>query len=186
MRYNMAMNSEINRKISNLIHPRWPGPIWVLGDASVLRRPLTGFFCSRRFPARAVFPVLDWARAAREQGESVISGFHSNLERDALEILLAGGAPAVMALARGIPRRFRPDVRRGLESGRLVLASPFPAEVRRQTAETAAVRNRFILRLCAQAVAGWASPDGSLARLLAAASAAETEIPAEKIRILRA
>ena len=178
--YNKVVETEIEGKISSVILPQWPEPIWVLGDSSVLRGSLTGFFCSRRFPARAVLPVLDWARTARERGEVVMSGFHSRLERDALEIILSGGVPAALALARGIPRRFRPDVRRGLERGLLTLASPFPAETRRQTAETAAVRNRLILRLCARTVAGWASPGGSLSRLLSG----DAEVEAGKVRVL--
>ena len=97
-----------------------------------------------------------------------MSGFHSSLERDALEILLSGGSPVVMAVARGLPSRFRPDVRRGLESGALTLASPFPGEVGRQTAETAAVRNDFIFSLSSRVVIGWAAPDGGLSRLLSA------------------
>ena len=161
--------------------PQWPGPIWVLGDSSLLFGELTGFFCSRSYPARAVLPSLDWARDARERGLRVMSGFHSALERDVLEILLDGGAPAVMALARGIPSRSRPDVRRGLEAGVLTLASPFPAEVRRPTAETAAARNRLILSLASESVAGWASPEGGLSRLLSAA-----ESDGKIIRRLRA
>ena len=153
---------------SQIVLPQWPSPLRVLGDSSALRGSLTGFFCSRRFPARAVLPVLDWAREARERGEVVVSGFHSPLERDALEILLSGGSPVVMALARGIPSRFRPDVRRGLESGVLTLASPFPGEVGRQTAETAAVRNDFIFSLSSRVVIGWAAPDGGLSLLLSA------------------
>ena len=153
-------------EISRISIPRWPDSVWALGDSSFLRGELTGFFCSRSFPARAVLPSLDWARRARERGLRVMSGFHSALERDVLEILLSGNTPAVMALARGIPERFRPDVRRGLESGLLTLASPFASEVRRPTAETAMIRNRLILSLCSESVAGWASPEGSLARLL--------------------
>lgn len=162
------MSAPVSHSLSRVTLPQWSSPVWVLGDSSVLRRPLTGFFCSRRFPARAVLPSLDWARAARKRGEVVLSGFHSPLERDALEILLSGGSPVVMAPARGVPRRFRPDVRLGLESGLLTLASPFSPEVRRPTAETAEIRNRFILSLSARVVSGWSSSGGALSRLLSA------------------
>ena len=127
-----------------------------------------GIFLLASFSGAGGIARFGLGAGARERGEVVVSGFHSSLERDALEILLSGGSPVVMAVARGLPSRFRPDVRRGLESGVLTLASPFPGEVGRQTAETAAVRNDFIFSLSTRVVIGWAAPDGGLSRLLSA------------------
>ena len=147
--------------------PPWPAPVATLGNPAIINHPKTAFLCSRNYPAGAVLRIYDWAKEARERGECVISGFHSALERDVLEILLGGEQPIILAAARGLPKRNSLAVRRGLQEGRLLIVSPFPASVTRITVATAGKRNRFMLSVANRIVIGHMSESGVLAKALA-------------------
>ena len=96
----------------------------------------------------------------------MISGFHSALERDVLEILLRGSQPLILAAARGLPKRYPADVKKAVDDGRLLVVSPFPDSVRRITADTARKRNEFMLSVAERIVIGHMSRDGTLAETL--------------------
>jgi len=146
--------------------PGWPEPVDALGDVAIAELPKTAFLCSRAYPAGAVLRIYDWAKAARERGECVISGFHSALERDVLEILLGGEQPVILAAARVLPKRHAPAVRRALRDGRLLMVSALPASAARITSATARRRNQFMLAVAARIVIGYAQPGGGLAQAL--------------------
>jgi len=151
--------------------PGWPGPVAALGNAAIAARPKTAFLCSRAYPAGAVLRSYDWAKAARENGECVISGFHSALERDVLEILLGGEQPIILAAARALPKRHSPGVRRALRDGQLLMVSAFPASASRITAATARRRNQFMLSIAERIVVGYVQPGGALAQVLGGVAA---------------
>ena len=145
---------------------RWSAPVFTLGDGGIAGRFKTAFLCSRDYPAAAVLRIYDWAKEMRENGECVISGFHSALERDVLDILIAGEQPLILAAARGLPKRHSAAMRRALQQERLLIASPFPASVTRITVETARQRNAFMLTVADRIVIGHATKDGGLAQTL--------------------
>jgi len=144
----------------------WPTSVAALGNSAIINRPNTAFLCSRNYPAGAVLRIYDWAKAARKRGECVISGFHSGLERDVLEILLDGEQPIILAAARGLPQRYSPALRAALKRDRLLVISPFPQTTTRITAATAQQRNRFMLTIADRIVIGYLSEEGSLAKAL--------------------
>ena len=109
----------------------------------------------------------------RDGGECVISGFHSALERDVLEILLRGSQPLILAAARGLPKRYPADVKKAIDDGRLLVVSPFPDSVRRITADTSRQRNEFMLTVADRVVIGYMSEGGILATAVAAAAPKE-------------
>ncbi len=146
--------------------PPWTGAVATLGNTEIIARPKTAFLCSRDYPAAAVLRIYDWAKEMRENGECVISGFHSALERDVLDILIAGEQPLILAAARGLPKRHSAAMRCALQQERLLIASPFPASVTRITAETARQRNAFMLTVADRIVIGHATKDGGLAQTL--------------------
>ena len=146
--------------------PPWNGAVATLGNTEIITRPKTAFLCSRDYPAAAVLRIYDWAKEMRENGECVISGFHSVLERDVLDILIAGEQPLILAAARGLPKRHSAAMRRALQQERLLIASPFPTSVTRITAETARQRNAFMLTVADRIVVGYAQKEGALAEAL--------------------
>ena len=98
----------------------------------------------------------------------MISGFHSALEQDVLDILLKGKQPVILAAARGLPKRYSADVRQAIDHGRLLVVSPFPDSVRRITADTSRTRNEFMLAIADRVVIGYMREDGLLARAVSA------------------
>ena len=66
-----------------------------LGNKELLQINTTGFLCSRKVPASVVLKRYDWAITQREKGNCVISGFHSQLEKDVLHYLLKGKQPII-------------------------------------------------------------------------------------------
>ena len=136
------------------------------GDLAILTLPKTAFLCSRQVPAEVVLRCYDWAIRMREEGRCVISGFHSPLEQDVLHYLLKGKQPVIMALARGLKSKWEPRIQKALEEGRLLLISPFGEQVKRASADTAAVRNDLMIRLADEVVVGYADPLGMLSNRL--------------------
>jgi predicted Rossmann fold nucleotide-binding protein DprA/Smf involved in DNA uptake len=144
-----------------------PMTISVVGVLSPLSAPMTAFLCSKATPGATILKAFDQAAAWRDAGRCVISGFHSPLERQCLDILLRGEQPIVMALARGLSAlRLPADQRKALDEGRLTVISPFPQGEKRVTADLARRRNQFVTAMADEVVFAFISPSGSLSLLV--------------------
>jgi len=137
-----------------------------IGNTELLKLPKTAFLCSRKVPASVVLKCYDWAIEQREKGNCVISGFHSQIEKDVLHYLLKGKQPIILALARGLKSTIEPKFIKQLEEGRLLIIAPFDKTVKRVTEQTAQIRNQLMTDLADQIVIGHASPNGKLEALL--------------------
>jgi predicted Rossmann fold nucleotide-binding protein DprA/Smf involved in DNA uptake len=122
--------------------------------------PVLAMFCSEKAPASIILRVHDLAQEWRRGPATIIGGFHSAVERECLEVLLRGPQPVILCLARGLERmRLKPEYEEPLAAGRLLLLSPFAGKVRRITAETALLRNRFVAALADAVLIAHAQPD---------------------------
>jgi hypothetical protein len=139
------------------------------GNTELLKLQKTAFLCSRKIPASAVLKCYDWAIEQREQGNCVISGFHSQLEKDVLHYLLKGRQPIIIALARGLKEKLEPEFKTPMEQGRLLIITPFEKTVKRVTAQTAQIRNKMMVELAESITVGFASEGGQLEKILAMA-----------------
>ena len=139
-----------------------------LGNTELLKLRKTAFLCSRKIPASVVLKCYDWAIEQRNQGNCIVSGFHSKIEKDVFHYLLAGTQPVIMALARGMKEKIEPDLRNAVNAGRLLMITPFAENVKRISADTAGKRNRFMIELADEVVIGFASKGGMLEMLAAA------------------
>lgn len=137
-----------------------------VGNYDLLDCSKTAFLCSRKVAAGIVLKCYDWAIAEREAGNCVISGFHSTIEKDVFHYLLKGSQPIIIALHRGIGPDITTRFASGIESGRLLMISPFERKVSRGDKHTAAIRNLLMINLADQVVVGHASPGGELEKLL--------------------
>ena len=137
-----------------------------LGNEKILNMPKTAFLCSRRVPASAVLKCYDWAIDQREAGRCVISGFHSQMEKDVLYYLLKGTQPIILALARGLKKRIEPELKQPLEQGRLLIITPFDSTVKWVTSENAAIRNKMMIEMTDEIVVGYSSPSGRLKTII--------------------
>jgi hypothetical protein len=82
---------------------------------------------------KAIGPVAllrahDTARQLRDEGITVISGFHSPIEKDCLSILVRGKQPIIVCPGRAIEgMRIRPECRAAFEAGRLLFLPVYRA-----------------------------------------------------------
>jgi len=137
-----------------------------LGNIELLQLPKTAFLCSRKVPASVVLKCYDWAIEQREKGVCVISGFHSQIEKDVLHYLLKGKQPIILALARGLKEKLEPEFEKSVEQGRLLIISPFDSDIKRVTEQTAEVRNKMMIEMADSVTVGYTSRGGNLEKLL--------------------
>jgi predicted Rossmann fold nucleotide-binding protein DprA/Smf involved in DNA uptake len=136
------------------------------GNIGLLDLPKTAFLCSRKVPASAVLKCYDWAISQREAGNCVISGFHSQLEKDVFHYLLKGNQPIIIALARGLKEKIEPELIKPIEQRRVLIISPFDRNVKRVTEQTSEIRNKMMIELADNITIGYASEGGKLETLL--------------------
>ena len=80
------------------------------GNIALLDLPKVAFFASREVSPEQRRSALRWAEQTIRTGDAVISGFHSPLEAEILERLLAARHPVIWAHARTLRRRYQPHV----------------------------------------------------------------------------
>jgi len=115
------------------------------GNLDVLQDGMLAMFCSVRCPGESILKTYDLARSLRDAGVTVISGFHSPMEKECLRILLRGTQPIVICPARSIANmRIKPELKEAFEQGRILFLSPFAEKHRRVTAALAQQRNLFV------------------------------------------
>ena len=135
--------------------------IWSIGNLDILKRPLLGFFCSIKCPGDLILRTYDLARALRDAGVPVSSGFHSPIEKDCLDLLLRGSQPVVICPARSILNmRLDKDLKTVVEKGRVLVLSPFDEKIRRPTTQSSQLRNHFVGALAAAVFVAYAEPGG--------------------------
>lgn len=76
-----------------------------LGNKDIFKLPKTAFLYNQEIPASSVLKCCDWAIEQSEQGNCVISGFHSKIEKDVLHYLLKDTQPIIIVLARGLKQK---------------------------------------------------------------------------------
>jgi predicted Rossmann fold nucleotide-binding protein DprA/Smf involved in DNA uptake len=142
--------------------------IWAIGNLDILQTHLLGFFCSTKCPGSVIVHIYDLARALRDAGILVISGFHAPMERECLDLLLRGRQPVVICPARNIERMRLPIAwRTPIAEGHMLILSPFGAPHRRPTADLAEQRNLFVSALADAVVIAHANPSSKIDRLFA-------------------
>ena len=142
-----------------------PAQLYALGNLVLLALPKTALFCSARCPGNVILTTYDQAAKWRDAGRCVISGFHSPVEKECLQILLRGEQPIIICPARALPQRIPPDWNTPLADGRLLILSCFPESERRVTTELAARRNEFVAALADEVWFAHITPGGQMERL---------------------
>jgi len=113
-----------------------------------------------------VLKSYDRAKEQRVKGVCVICGNHSQIEKDEFGILIKGKQPLILVLARGMKKRWEPDILKAINDNRLLVVSPFAEKEKRITKERAAIRNKLIIEIADQIVVGSVSKGGQLDQLL--------------------
>lgn len=154
-----------------------PAKIWTLGNLELLALPKTALFCSARCPGSVILPTYDQAAKWRDTGRCVISGFHSPVEKECLQILLRGDAPVILCPARGMLERLPAQWAIAVASGRMLILSAFASTATRVTAELAAHRNEFVAALADEVFIAHTTVGGNLEKLARRLRAWEMPLP---------
>jgi len=135
--------------------------ISIIGDPEILKRHWLGLFCSVKCPGDLILLTYDLARALRDAGVPVVSGFHSPIEKDCLDFLLRGNQPVVICPARSIAKmRIDKSLKENIERGRVLILSPFEETLKRPTAHSSQLRNQFVGALASAVFVAYAEPGG--------------------------
>ena len=140
--YPSALKQHLGKDASNAIT--------VIGNLDILRHNSTAFFCSTKCPGDLIVKTYDLAQILRDAGMTVISGFHSPMERECLTILLRGAQPVIICPARSINNmRINKEYKKPLKDGQLLFLSPFDENQQRISAKSSHYRNLFVAAMSA-------------------------------------
>jgi predicted Rossmann fold nucleotide-binding protein DprA/Smf involved in DNA uptake len=136
-----------------------PMALSCIGNPDILQSKTLAVFCSNKCPGNIILKTHDFLRQIRERGITVISGFHSAMERECLNILLKGRQPVIICPARSIEgMRIKPEYRKPLEDGQLLILSPFSGKEKRISSDRAVKRNYFVAALATDVFIPYAAP----------------------------
>lgn len=138
-----------------------------VGETALLAESLLSLIASRECPGHVLLETLERVPEWVQSGRVIVSGFHSPLEQQVLRSVLRRKGRAIKVLARGMSD-YRPtaEEREPLATGRLLVITACPSEVRRTTRDTALARNRLVLALASEIVAPYVAAGSPLAALL--------------------
>jgi len=137
--------------------------IAAMGDVGLLRQRKVALFSSVRCPGSLILKTYDYACSLRDAGATVISGFHSPMEKECLTLLLRGHQPIIICPARSIEgMRLPKPWRQPMGEDRLLVLSSFPVGQNRATAERARARNLLVAALADEVFVSYASPGGKM------------------------
>jgi len=143
------------------LNGRAPASLAALGNPDLLRRRTLALFCSVRCPGDLILQAHDLAQNLLRPDLTVVSGFHTPVERECLTLLLRGTQPVIICPARSIEKiRIRKEYQESLQEGHLLFLSPFPEKKRRITSDTSLARNRFVAALADAILVIHAEPGG--------------------------
>lgn len=115
------------------------------GNKELLKQKKVGFLASRKISSLSILPTLDWAtEISKREDIAVVSGFHSKMERNVLEILLKGQCGIIIVLARGMYRKLPKQYEEAMSQNRLLIISNEKDNVKRVSEQTAHKRNEFV------------------------------------------
>jgi len=134
--------------------------ITAIGNLRILQNKTLAFFCSVKCPGNLILKTYDLAQNLRQASVPVVGGFHSQMERECLRILLLGTQPIIICPARSITRmRLRSEYKKPLNGGRLLVLSPFTEKRHRPTVQMAFYRNQFVAALADEIFVAHAVPN---------------------------
>ena len=143
-----------------------PNTITAIGNLDILRHNSTAFFCSTKCPGDLLIKTYDIAQILRDAGMTVISGFHSPMERESLTILLRGSQPVIICPAKSINNmRINKEYKKPLKDGQLLFLSPFDENQQRISAKRSHYRNLFVAAMSAAVFVVHAEPSSKTEEL---------------------
>lgn len=136
-----------------------PASITAVGNIDILQNKTLSIFSSQKCPGSIILKTYDMMRKLRESNVTIISGFHSPMERECLNILFKGKQPVIICPARSIEgRRLKAEYKKPLNEGKLLFLSPFLEKEKRISSERASIRNLFVAAIADTIFIPYAAP----------------------------
>lgn len=137
-----------------------------IGNTLLLNRRKIGFLAGRKISPLSVLPTLDWASVVASGEDIVIvSGFHSKMEREVLEILLKGRSGIICVLARPIYKVIPAKFRDAYAEDRVLFISQNSTKSTMTSRHLCQKRNEYIASISDELVFSSLTPDSSLSRI---------------------
>jgi predicted Rossmann fold nucleotide-binding protein DprA/Smf involved in DNA uptake len=109
--------------------------LYTSGNQGIFNQPPNiqiALFSGRKCPGSLLLPAMDTAATLRDHKHTVISGFHSPLEQECLQVLLPGDQAVIACPARSIQNMRLPQPwKQSYQNERLLVLSRFPEEKKR-------------------------------------------------------
>jgi len=138
-----------------------------IGNPVILQAHKIGVLSSRKCPAARILEAHERFKQFAAEDRTVVSGFHSPLERECLRLMLRDGGKIIICLARGLgTMRIKKEWRPAVGEGRLLLISQFKPEIRHITKEQTLKRNQLVISLADELYTPYVANGGELSRLL--------------------
>jgi predicted Rossmann fold nucleotide-binding protein DprA/Smf involved in DNA uptake len=141
----------------------------LIGNSQILfsnKNEKWSLFCSNRCPGSIILKSYDIAQFCAKKNITIVSGFHSVVEKEMLQLILEGNANIVICPARSLTHYKIPvPWRKSIQDGRMLLLSPFQEKYRRPTAELTWQRNIFAASISDKVLFLHATPGGKLEKL---------------------
>lgn len=132
---------------------------------ALLDRRKIGFLAGSKITPLSVLPTLDWAsEIATCEDVALVSGFHSQLERQVLDLLLKGKCGIICVLARSLYSEIPPEYKLAFDSERILFITN--EKQKRVTKESAYRRNELVVSLSDELVTPIIYPDSSISTIL--------------------
>ncbi|MFH2103410.1 MAG: DNA-processing protein DprA [Chloroflexota bacterium] len=137
--------------------------IALIGNPALLDISLLAVFGSTSCPARYLLQAHELAHEWRHGKTGIISGFHAPAEKEVLAVLLKGTCPIIVVLGRSLENaRILAAWKEEIESGRMLVISPFKKYQKYVTKEISMKRNDLAARIAGRVMIIHASEGGSL------------------------
>lgn len=136
-----------------------------IGNIELLHEKKMAFLSSPSEDKELNEKIIQWANG-QTADDVIISGFHSNTEKKALDVLLKKSARIILVMAKDLyaqcPRQFADAVK----AGRMLILTPKSISTKIVTKETALLRNQYVLDQSNSTVIGTATKNGMIETLL--------------------
>ena len=134
-----------------------------IGNISLLDRKKIGYFASGTIASQCVLPTLDWAaEVAKHDDVAIVSGFHSKMEREALDFLLRGRCGIICVLARSIYKKIPDRFREAYDTGRILFISPCKTSAVMTSRHLCQQRNEYVTSISDELVFSSLTTESSL------------------------
>ena len=138
-----------------------------IGNCLLLECKKIAYYASSKIASLSVLPTLDWAmEIAKGEDVAVVSGFHSKMEREVLDILLKGRCSVICVLARPIYKVIPNKYRDAYDQGRVLFISNNASKSTMTSRQLCKKRNEYIASISDELVFSSLTPQSSLYNLV--------------------